>query len=309
VLTGLGGIRFSPQTTLQEIELDLGVAAGGGAGGIAEPRRLDLRALPSADSSSPADWLELQLPDGTFAPLAADTAIEVDPAATRARIALRASQDGAVTPGTVAKALALEITGATGSALVAADLELATMRGTWTGEAFLGEVERPSFHGGGYGAAASLTVSIILEVPAAGQPRLLPCVELNAGSDSRTRLNAALFPEAISLAGTVAADGKSGTLQGSLTLNPQHPLNPYRHRYHPEHGEGLNVRRRVTLRFGESLPGSPDTENPLATVGVVGGVYEEEITGLSREPIRVRGLFRLRALRPGQAVPCSAAGQ
>jgi hypothetical protein len=312
IVTGLGGLRFNPQTTLQDIELDLGVGAGGGAGGIAEPRRLDLRTIPSLDSTGAADWLDLQKPDGTFAPLAVDTAIEVDPLATRARITLRARQEGAVTPGAVQKALAVEVTGSTGSVLVGADLELVTLKGRWTGEAFLTEVERPSFHGGGFAPAASLPVSLILEVPAAGQPRLLPCLELNGNRDGRNiryRMNAALFPDPVTLLGTVATDGKSGTLRGASILDPRHPLNPYRHHYHPEHAEGFAVDRKVTLRFGATLPGSPGPDSPLATVGVLSGVYEEEINGLSREPIRVRGSFQLRGVSSDQASPCSGTGQ
>jgi len=311
VLTGLGGIRFTPQVTIQDVELDLGVAVGGG-GGIAEPRTLHLRPIPSADSASPADWLEIQKPDGTFEPLAQDTAIEVDSLATRTRISLRAQQAGAVTPGAVAKALAIEVTGSTGSTVVGADLELATMKGTWTGEATLTEIERPSFHGGGYAPAASLPVSLILEVPGAGQPRLLPCVLLSSDRNDQSpgfRLNAALFPEVVSLLGTVAADGKSGTLSGRLTLGLEHPLNPYRHRYHPELGKGFNVERKVTLRFGATLPDQEIEESPLSTVSVVSGVYEEEISGLSRETIRVRGSFRLRGLAAGLTAPCATAAQ
>jgi hypothetical protein len=157
-----------------------------------------------------------------------------------------------------------------------------------------------------------LPVSLILDVPAAGQPRLLPCLELNGNRDGRNiryRMNAALFPDPVTLLGTVATDGKSGTLRGASILDPRHPLNPYRHHYHPEHAEGFAVDRKVTLRFGATLPGSPGPDSPLATVGVLSGVYEEEINGLSREPIRVRGSFQLRGVSSDQASPCSGTGQ
>jgi hypothetical protein len=84
-------------------------------------------------------------------------------------------------------------------------------------------------------------------------------------------------------------------------------LNPYRHRYHPEHGLGFDVTRSIALKFGAAGPALPAGENPLATVGVLGGVAEEEIGGLTQEPIRVRGTFRLRQIAGGVAIPCGGA--
>lgn len=310
---GFGGLRFDAQTTLQEIELDLGSASGGSVASGA--RRLYLRTIPSADGGSAPDWLDIEEPDGTFAPLTAETSIELDSEATRVRLALRARDDEISRAEGSRRALAIEIAGPSGSVLVAADLDLATLEGTWTGEAFLSEVERPSFHGGGYAPVERLPLAIILDIPRTGRPQLLPCIEVEGNRDARRtsyRLEAALFHQPVELFGTVGDDGRSGALAGTLALSPEHPLNPYRHRYHAEHRTGFDITRSVELRFGASVPGSdvsPEAESPFATVGVLAGVYEEEIVGLAQEPIRVRGVFRLRRLPDGSASPCASAGE
>jgi hypothetical protein len=312
---GFGGLRFDARTALQELEIDLGGAPGGGEGATVEPRRLALRPIPSADASFPADWLDLEQPDGTFAPLTAGTVIDVDPDASRVRLSLRARQEGGASPSPAQRALAIEVTGVTGSVLVGADLDPATLTGTWTGEAFLTEVERPSFHGGGYAPVETLSLSLILEVPGSGPPRLLPCIQVEGDRDARKinyRLEAALFHEVVALFGTLDPKGTSGTLVGSLGFPPDHPLNPYRHRYHPEHATGYDIARSLRLRFGATVPGQdppPGAENPFSTVGVLSGVYEEEIVGLAQEPIRVRGTFRLHQLSGSTATPCATVGE
>jgi hypothetical protein len=315
VAAGFGGVRFDSQTALDEIEVDIGAAggAGGGAdgGGAVVLRQLRLRAIPSADAAAPADWLELQKEDGTFAalPSGGDPAIiDVDSQATRVRIGVRARHETeAVTSD---RSAVIEVAGTAGSALVGADLIAPTLQGMWIGEAVVSAVEQPSFYGGGSAPAPAMSVSLILEVPSAGRPRLLPCIALEGERDGRKltrRMEAALFHGAVELAGSVGAGG-SGTLSGGIDMAADHPLNPYRHRYHPEHRLGYELARDVRLRFGAKGT-EPELENPLATVGVLSGVYEEEIHGLSREVIRVRGTFQLRRLAGGNPMPCATAGQ
>jgi hypothetical protein len=97
----------------------------------------------------------------------------------------------------------------------------------------------------------------------------------------------------------------NGTLAASLTLDYNHPLNPFKHRFHPDHNnlderfeqtlsngkESFTINRSVTLDFagtdplGLNPPGWGDTE--------LGGVYRETITGLHRNSLRVAGTFRL----------------
>jgi hypothetical protein len=311
---GFGGLRFDTQTTVQEIDVDLGAAASADGGGAVEPRELHLRTIPSVDSNVAADWLDLQLDDGTFAPLTANTVIEVAPDVTRARLTLRARSEGVASPNAAQRALAVEITGPAGSLLVGADLNLATLEGIWMGEANLSEIERPTVHGGGYAPVEPVPAALIVEISASGQPRILPCIQVEGDRDARKvkyRLEAALFHEVVSLLGTLGAQGTTGTLVGSLSLPMDHPLNPYRHRYNPEHTTGYDVTRSIKLRFGASLPGQTPAgvDNPFATVGRLSGVYEEEIVGLTQEPIRVRGTFQLRRLSGGTVTPCATVSQ
>jgi hypothetical protein len=97
----------------------------------------------------------------------------------------------------------------------------------------------------------------------------------------------------------------AGTLQGSCPLPYDHPLNPFRHVFHPDHNnlderfeqklpegkESFSVTRAVTFEFtandplGLNPPGWGATE--------VGGVYRESITGLHRSVIQSSGTFRL----------------
>jgi hypothetical protein len=75
---------------------------------------------------------------------------------------------------------------------------------------------------------------------------------------------------------------------------------------------GFDISRSTRLEFGATLAGGgapADAESPFATVGVVTGVYEDTITGLTQEPIRLRGSFRLRRLGTGSVAPCSEAGR
>ncbi len=308
---GLSGLRFDSQTTVQEIVVDVGAQGGGGGGGGVAPRQFAVRALPSAGGDGNTDWIELQKPDGTFAAIGAGAAIETTAEQSQVRVTFRAQREGLATAGGGNQAAVVELVSPEGKIAVGAELEVPGLKGTWLGEATITEVERPSFHGGGYAPAPAVSVSLILEIPSAGPARLLPCVSVDSSRDGRNvsyRLSAVLFTEAVDLAGTVTADGSSGTLRGAIAMGADHPLNPYRHRYHPELGLGYEVTRSLKLRFGAD-GAAPAPENPLAAVGALTGVYEEEINGLSSETIRIRGAFRLRRLAGGSATPCVPAGQ
>lgn len=91
----------------------------------------------------------------------------------------------------------------------------------------------------------------------------------------------------------------------NLTVAHDAPLNPFVHRYHPNHDnldydfetplaegrESFTVSRRLELQFaGEDPDGFM-----LAGWGdsLVGGTYSETITGLHKEPLYVAGTFRL----------------
>ena len=97
----------------------------------------------------------------------------------------------------------------------------------------------------------------------------------------------------------------SSTLSGVVSLDYNHPLNPFKHLYHPDHNnlderfeqplpegkESFTVTRNLALEFtatdpqGPTPPGWGDTE--------VGGHYRETLAGLHRRPIHISGTFHL----------------
>jgi hypothetical protein len=111
------------------------------------------------------------------------------------------------------------------------------------------------------------------------------------------------FSKPILMTPTNADFGADGTvLSNSVFLGFNDPLNPFKHLYHPDHDnwddtytrtnvESFDVTRSITVRFTATdpdnlaLPGWGDT--------MVGGIYSETITGLHKNPLYIRGTFRL----------------
>ena len=109
---------------------------------------------------------------------------------------------------------------------------------------------------------------------------------------------------------TLAGPFGGGTLTGTIGLDYDHPLNPFRHIYHPDHNnlderfeqklpegkESFSVTRALSLEFaatdpqGLNPPGWGDTE--------LGGTYRETISGVHRSAIQVSGNFRLVRVLP-----------
>lgn len=91
--------------------------------------------------------------------------------------------------------------------------------------------------------------------------------------------------------------GSSG-LETEVVLPANHPTNPFRHRRHPDHTVGFDIRRLVSLAFDsqDAQPSAP------AGYGVdrLTGTYNEEIFGLHKPlgpssdiGLKVRGTFQL----------------
>jgi len=92
-----------------------------------------------------------------------------------------------------------------------------------------------------------------------------------------------------------------------LVVEPGDRLNPFLHRYHPDHGTKTDsgesvhgISRHLTLDFTPHDPFNPVRPPAGWDDRVVGGVYEEVITGLasSKISIRIRGAFRLYRIWP-----------
>ena len=96
-------------------------------------------------------------------------------------------------------------------------------------------------------------------------------------------------------------------LTNTVTIGYDDPLNPFKHRYHPDHDnlderfeqitpdtESFNVLRNLTLTFKAQDPSGPNP--PDWGSDQVGGIYEETIRGLHRNDLYVSGTFHLRRL-------------
>jgi hypothetical protein len=91
-------------------------------------------------------------------------------------------------------------------------------------------------------------------------------------------------------------------LTGTLTLPYDHPTNPFKHKFHPDHdnlnagfngtaNESYTTTRQIRLEFA----GAPPDGSPVPDFGYseMGGSYRETIAGIHKIPIHVSGTFRL----------------
>ena len=93
-----------------------------------------------------------------------------------------------------------------------------------------------------------------------------------------------------------------GSLTFTLSLAPEAPTNPFRHKYHPDHDnldenfivfreEAYAIDREMRLDFAAAPPAGA----PLGWgTSEISGVFREKISGLHRHPIFVQGTFELK---------------
>ncbi len=113
------------------------------------------------------------------------------------------------------------------------------------------------------------------------------------------------FDQPLVLAGGFGTNGAVAT--ASHTLGFDHPLNPLKHTYHPDHDnkdrqfvkfasggeESWDLTRNFRFEFG-TAPADPDIAAPAGLGSeLLTGVYAETITGLHKNPIRVSGIFTI----------------
>lgn len=79
---------------------------------------------------------------------------------------------------------------------------------------------------------------------------------------------------------------------GRIMLSRAHPTNPYRHKYHPDHGTGFDLTRQFQIQF-DGQPGDPLREGPGYGVDRLTGVYRETIVGLHKIQLKVEGAVEL----------------
>jgi hypothetical protein len=115
---------------------------------------------------------------------------------------------------------------------------------------------------------------------------------LRDGEAVGRRISSAAFDfsgDSLLLAGSFGAGNR---LTGTINLPADFQTNPYRHLYHPDHGSGYDITRRIELEFTTT---DPEGVNPPDWgYSVAGGIYRETISGVHKKEISVQGTFRLR---------------
>lgn len=79
---------------------------------------------------------------------------------------------------------------------------------------------------------------------------------------------------------------------GRIDIDKNAPTNPYRHKYHPDHGEGFDLIRVFSLEFA-GLPGDPLAAAPAYGVDRISGTYRESIAGLHKITLKTEGTVTL----------------
>ena len=135
----------------------------------------------------------------------------------------------------------------------------------------------------------------VLVTPAA-PPGLVAGLEAGSQRDgepfSRRMSTAAFsFDGDLPLAGDLTS-----ALHGETLIPANHRLNPFKHKYHPDHdcdqsGECYEITRRFTFTFEVEPP--PDLRRAGWGDSVLGGTYTDEVEGLHRDTIYAAGRFEL----------------
>ncbi|MBC8447964.1 MAG: hypothetical protein H8D78_09455 [Chloroflexi bacterium] len=166
------------------------------------------------------------------------------------------------------------------------------------------------------GQGSDFTFRLLLRVDENGTTELLPYYEVEDGP--RVSSAALSIEGALVRSGTVDFGDTSGLLDFFITIDPQDPLNPFKHKYQPDHDnldvkfneidfdavdpylwEAPEIRRRIQLELTELPPYSgEDVEELAAEVdwggATWGGLYKEVIKGIHKNDITVKGYFVIR---------------
>lgn len=164
------------------------------------------------------------------------------------------------------------------------------------------------------GRGSEFRYRLILRVTADGRAELLPYYVLSENA----RVSSAVF----SFDGPLAANGRltdpGRLLNFAVGIDGNDPLNPFKHKYHPDHDnldarfnpidlnavpphlwESYTVQRRIGLTFTDDPPGVTGAEADALAVELDwggttwGGLYREVVQGIHKNAITARGYFVL----------------
>ncbi len=93
----------------------------------------------------------------------------------------------------------------------------------------------------------------------------------------------------VSLSGTF---GAGNSIETTLTMDEDHPTNPFRHLYHPDHKQGRQITRQIQFSFDSNQ----NTTNPDDANFSLTGVYSESISGLHKIPLKISGPFTIQRI-------------
>ena len=338
ITSSANGLSFGRTTSLRTLSVEVPSSASS--------RTLTLEALPCAvlsvtgscsASGQDVDWLEFRDPTQAglpvWQPLSSGLSLAVPPGATSVEVELRARRAELATSArnrgggtsTATFPLLIDVTDGSGArAVLAASVSVEPIFGRWIGRVTLNQVStHPSIQALplDQAEAPAMGMTLLLELPdpsavqGGATPQLLDSLTIDTFRDGRPlsrRFSSILFDRPVALTESAGDPldpfGAAGTLQGTLHISPDDPLNPYRHRYHPEHRSGYDITRDITIkiesqqdRLSEELAGLDGTFGTQR----LAGQYTEVITGISAQPITVHGTFRLDRLAV-QPVPAVA---
>lgn len=208
--------------------------------------------------------------------------------------------------------------------------------GLWVGDATLTGVSRPAMGAGGWDTGAplptlsSFRMRLIVHVDATGEANLLQRALVSWYDPPGTNrephyaiwTDEAMLPEGTSKVYRVSSVGfppeptaMTGAFGNILTcintLDYDHPNNPFRHPYHPDHDnldaeyatklaagkESFSVNRAISMNFNTNAAAA----DPFWGVERIDGDYEETISGLRKRDVNVSGTFELqRVCRTGE---------
>jgi hypothetical protein len=172
------------------------------------------------------------------------------------------------------------------------------------------------------GVGSDFTFRLILRVNEANEAAILPYYALDSGQ----RVSSANFSITKPLTDTYNHFGDTSALLDYLiTIAAEDPLNPYKHKYQPDHDnldakfnpmnldtvdpwlwESYEVKRRIKLELTELPPYNGATQDDAIELdwggAVYGGQYQEVIKGIHLNDITVKGYFVIRQVFPWESL-------
>lgn len=94
------------------------------------------------------------------------------------------------------------------------------------------------------------------------------------------------------LEGAIGSGKTVKTLPGTLTLDPFHRTNPFRHAFHQGHPKGPKVTRELTIVF-DSEQSVPDR---------LTGTYQEDLLGITKSRLTLTGTIKMQRVSPVAAL-------